>query len=91
MAILCPDDILHGEIIDWRYIAWRYIAGDILLAIFCWRYFAGDISSVNRQYLVRRVKKFKGTLQTFFKNIFTTQRDQLKLSTGKLFTIKLSI
>ena len=47
MAILCPDDILHGEIIDWRYIAWRYIAGDI-----CWRYFAGDISSVNHKYSV---------------------------------------
>ena len=43
LAILCPGDILHDEIIHWRYIAWR----DYWLAIYCWQYFAGDISSVN--------------------------------------------
>ena len=45
LAILCPGDILHDEIIDcWRYIAWRdYWLAIYCLAIFCWRYFAGDI------------------------------------------------
>ena len=44
LAILCPGDILHDEIIDWRYIAWRdYSLAIYCLEIYCWRYFANDI------------------------------------------------